>query len=205
MPCQKEVKSRLRTKALRWRERDHAWWRATRGVKKSLHKVWDLWSIWRIPMKEKNSKISAGNSMRSASRLEIGYSQASRQDNVLTAAGNSMREDQLPTQSDEWKHSNSYSTRRLFASTPELRNMEFKNHQYVSNIFQCLQKRLGLSASDASFSMQAYKTKVLTWECSCLRRWKPPSILGRIIWRVRRSTWTQNSMRLKDCSTLLRS
>ena len=44
-PCQNEVKMRLRTKALRWRKRDHAWWRVTRGVRKSLHEVCDLWSI----------------------------------------------------------------------------------------------------------------------------------------------------------------
>ena len=37
--CQKEVKRRLRTKGLRWRKRDHAWWRAIRGVRKSLHEV----------------------------------------------------------------------------------------------------------------------------------------------------------------------
>ena len=49
------------------------------------------------------------------------------------------------------------------ASTPELRNKESTNHQYTSKIFQFLQKRWGLSASDASFSMQAYKTKVLIW------------------------------------------
>ena len=75
----------------------------------------------------------------------------------------------------------------------------------MSRISQFLQKRLGMSASDATFSMQAYKTNVLIWECSCFRRWKPPSILGRIICRIRRSTRTQNSRRLKVCSTSLRS
>ena len=30
-------------------------------------------------------------------------------------------------------------------------------------------------------------------ECACLRRWKPPSILGRIIWRIRRCTTTRTS------------
>ena len=42
----KKVKRRLQMKALRWRRRDHwAWWRATRGVRKTLHKVWGIWSI----------------------------------------------------------------------------------------------------------------------------------------------------------------
>ena len=62
--------------------------------------------------------IAAGSSMRSATRSEIGYSQA---------------------------------------------NKSYTNHQYMSKIFQFLQKRLGMSASDATFSMQAYKTNVLIW------------------------------------------
>ena len=32
-PCQNEVKKQLRTKALRWWKRDHAWWRVTRGLR----------------------------------------------------------------------------------------------------------------------------------------------------------------------------
>ena len=55
-PCQKEVRRRLRTKALQRRKRDHVWWRASKGVRKSLHEVWDLWSIRWIPMKEKKSE-----------------------------------------------------------------------------------------------------------------------------------------------------
>ena len=69
------------------------------------------------------------------SNSEVGYSQPSRQENVPIAAGNSMREDQLQTHSDERKHSNSDSTRRLVASTPKLRNMEYTNRQYMSKIF----------------------------------------------------------------------
>ena len=44
----------------------------------------------------KEVETAAGNSMRSASRSEIGYSQASRQENVSMAAGDSMREDPTP-------------------------------------------------------------------------------------------------------------
>ena len=55
-PCQKRVKLRLRMKAFRWWKRDHAWWRAARGVTKSLLDVWDLWSTRRIAMKEKKSE-----------------------------------------------------------------------------------------------------------------------------------------------------
>ena len=70
-------KRRHRMKALRWRKRDHTWWRATRGVKKSLHKVWDLWSVRGNTDERKEVEIAVGNSMRSASRSEVGYSQAS--------------------------------------------------------------------------------------------------------------------------------
>ena len=46
--------------------------------------------------KRKEVEIASGNSMRSASKSEIGYSQARRQENVPIDAGNSMREDQTP-------------------------------------------------------------------------------------------------------------
>ena len=44
-PCRKEVRRRLRMKALRRRKRSHVWCCASEGVRKSLHEVWDLWSI----------------------------------------------------------------------------------------------------------------------------------------------------------------
>ena len=90
----------------------------------------------------KEVETAAGNSVRSASRSEVGYSQVSRQENVPIAAGNSMREEQLQTHSDERKHSNSNSTRRRVATTSELRNMEYTNRQYMSKIFQQYTSRL---------------------------------------------------------------
>ena len=90
----------------------------------------------------KEVETAAGNSVRSASRSEVGYSQVSRQENVPIAAGNSMREDQHQTHSDERKHSSSNSTRRRVASKPELRNMEYTNRQYMSKIFQQYTNRL---------------------------------------------------------------
>ena len=76
----------------------------------------------------------------------------SRQENSLRGCRKLVREDQLQTDSDERKHSNSNSTRKLAASSPELRNMEHTTHQCMSEIFQFLQKRLGMSARDATFS-----------------------------------------------------
>ena len=93
----------------------------------------------------KEVEIVAGNSWRFASRSEVGYSQASRQENAPMAAGSTWREEQLQTHRDEREYSNSNCTRRpvLGASTPELRNMEYMNHQYMCKIFLCLRKKLG--------------------------------------------------------------
>ena len=44
----------------------------------------------------KEVEVAPGNSWRSASRSEVGYSQASRQENAPMASGNSWREEQLP-------------------------------------------------------------------------------------------------------------
>ena len=85
----------------------------------------------------------------------------SRQENIPIASKKLVREDQLQTDGDERKHSNSKSTRKLAASSPELKNVEYTNHQYMSKIFQFLRKKLGMSASDPTFSMGAYKTNVL--------------------------------------------
>ena len=41
--------------------------------------------------------------------------------------------------------------------------------------------------------------------CSCLRRWKQPFILGRIIWQTGRFTRTRTSRRLKVFSISLRN
>ena len=60
----------------------------------------------------KEVEIASRKLVRASSRSEVGYSQASRQENVQIAAGNSMREYQLQTHSDERKHSNSNSTQR---------------------------------------------------------------------------------------------
>ena len=115
------------------------------------------------------------------------------------------RIDQLHTDSDERKYSSSNSTRKLAVSSPELRNMEYTNHQYMSKIFQFLQKKLGMSASDATFSIQTYKTHVLILAMFMTSSMKAANHLGRIIFRIRKSTRTQNSRRLGVRSTLLKS
>ena len=46
----------------------------------------------------------------------------------------------------------------LGASTPELRNTEYTNHQYMTKIFQHLQKKLVITAGYAFVSMEALNT-----------------------------------------------
>ena len=162
-PCQNEVKRRLRTKALRWRKRDYSWWRETRRVRKSLHKLWGLWSIWGIPMKEKkwnNRWKQLAIRIKITSRVLS--SESTREGS--NAAGSSWREEQLQTHRDEREYWNSNCTRRpvLGASKTEFQNMRYTNNPYMNRIFQFLQK-LGMSASDSTFSMQACKTNVLIW------------------------------------------
>ena len=97
------------------------------------------------------------------SNSKVGYSQASRQENVPQATRKLVLEDQNRTESDEIKYSNSKSLRKLAASSPELKKMEYTNHHCMSKIFQCLRKKLGMSAINATFSMDAYKANVLKW------------------------------------------
>ena len=163
-PCKNEVKRRLRTKDLRWRRRDHAWWHATRGVRKSLHKVWDLVNPENTD--ERKEVVMSGwkqHAIRFKIRNRMLSSKSTRDCSSSSWKQHAGGSNSKHTVKRERKHSNSNSTRRLVAPTPELRNMEYTNHQYMSKIFQFLQNRVGLSASDATFSMEAYKTNVLIW------------------------------------------
>ena len=74
---------------------------------------------------QKEAEIALGNSWRSASRSEVGCSQASRQENAPVATRNSWREEQLQRQSDEREYSGSYCRRKLVlgASKSEFQNM----------------------------------------------------------------------------------
>ena len=99
--------------------------------------------------------------MLSDSNAEIGHLQASRQENSPQVSRQLVLENQNRTESDEKKISDSKGSRELAVSAPELKNMEHTNHRYMDKIFQFMQKKLGMSATNASFSMGAYKTIVL--------------------------------------------
>ena len=163
-PCRKEVRRRFRMKALQQRKRSHVWCCASKGVRKSLHDVWDLWSIRRMPMKAKKSRER--NHATGATRLKFKnriFSSESTRENSPQASRKLVLESQNQTEKDERKYSNSKSSRKLAASSPELINMEYTNHRYMSKIFECLRKKLGMSAVNAPFSMEAYQTYVFMW------------------------------------------
>ena len=202
-PCQKEVKRRLRTKALRWRKRDHAWWRAIRGVRKSLHKVLGSLVIPENTDERKEVEIASRKLVRPDSRSEGGYSQASRQENVPIASRKLVREDQLQTERNNF---NSNSTRKLAASSPELRNMEYTNHQHMSKIFQFSAKEIGnvskrgniLNASIQNTCIDMENVHVFVDESrhpSCAELFVEFGDLQE----------QKKSRRLKACSTLLKS
>ena len=63
-------------------------------------------------------------------------------------------QDQAQTKSDE----NPSGRRKLTASLPDLRNVEYTNHRHMGKIFQYLENKLRMYATNATFSMDAYKT-----------------------------------------------
>ena len=92
-------------------------------------------------------------------------------------------------------HGQTSTRKHVQTATPrtEFQNMKYTTHQYMTKVFQFLQKKLGITAEHSTFSMEALKTNVLMWRMSCLRQWKQPFILDRIIWRIWRSTRTRIS------------
>ena len=91
-----------------------------------------------------------GNWMRGDSKSEVENSQVSRQEKVLHADRKMGQKGQTQIKSEE----NPPGTRKLAACSPD---------RYMGKIFQCLDKKLGMSAINATFPMYAYNSKVLTW------------------------------------------
>ena len=164
-PWQNEVKRRLRTKALQLvKARPFLVACDPRSVKISSQSLGSLLNPGNTD--ERKEVVQASRQLvQPNSNSEVGYSQVSRQENVPIAAGNSMREDQLQTHCVmRGKHSNSDSTRRLVASTPELRNMEYTNHQHMSKIFHFCRRDWECQNQATQHSQsKSYKTHALIW------------------------------------------
>ena len=102
--------------------------------------------------------LASGNWRHSGSNFEFENSQVNRRENVYLAHRKPGQKDQTRAKSEE----DSSRTRTVDASSPESENIRFSNHRYLGKIFQCIQKKLGRSAIDATFSIQYLETNVLT-------------------------------------------
>ena len=202
-PCRKEVTRRLRMKAPQRRTQSHVWCCASKGVRKSLHEVWDLWSIRWMPMKDKKSNEHPGNWC---------HPTQIRKSDILKRIDKRMFHKQPGNWC--WRIETKQKVMRENIVTPQAQGNLLHRHQswktwntrtidtWVRS-FSVLQRELGMSATD-EHSQWKQQNKWIWW-CLSLRRWKPPSTLGRITCRIRKSTRTQNSRILRVCSTLLKS
>ena len=133
------------------------WWCAASTRGKLPHQVWDLESIRGMTMKEKESAKNQEIWKLGDSKSEVENSQVNRQEKVLQAARKLGQKDQTQIKSEE----NPPGTRKLAACSPEFRSMDCTNHRYMGKIFQNLEKKLGMSAINATFSMDAYKNQCI--------------------------------------------
>ena len=83
-----------------------------------------------------------------------------------------VRRQEKAQNSNPWKQddrevsSYSTSTRKLVrTATPrtEFRDMKYTNHQYMMKIFHFVHKKLGITAGNSTFSMEALETTVSLW------------------------------------------
>ena len=80
-----------------------------------------------------------------------------------TREASSSRQETGAERSNPNKEENPPGTRKLAACSPKFRNIEYTNHRYMGKIFRNLEKKLGMSAINATCSMDANKTNVLRW------------------------------------------
>ena len=78
----------------------------------------------------------SGNRVADDYNPGVEHSQVKRQEMVNFARGNLVQENQTPS------NERSSSPRRLGASLPDLKNMEYTNHQYMEKVFQYLDMKL---------------------------------------------------------------
>ena len=94
-----------------------------------------------------------------------------------------------------------WATDRLVVSTHKNNKKFSSTRKLVANTQIIITWRR--SPIDATFSVGSCKTNVLTWRLLWHRRWKLPYILGRMSWRIRKSTWIRNSRMSRVCLILL--
>ena len=202
VPRRNEDRKQPRTMAHRQQQQDlWIWWCTASARRKLPHQVSDLESILWIKMEDKES----------ARHQETGCS--ATQNWKPDVPSESTREGSPSHQETGAEGSNPNKEWRKSSRHKETRCMPTRvqktwNTQTIDTCVrssQKLEKKLGMSAINATFSMDAYKTIVLTWGLFQHRRWKPPYNLVTISWRIRKSTRTQNSRNFGVSSTVLSS
>ena len=107
---------------------------------------------------ERGGDSSSRKQERNPSQDPIEYSQVRRQENTQNAD---------PWQQEDREESlSSTSTRKLVREVntkKEFHDMRISNYQYLTKVFQSLQKKLGVTACRSTFAMEAIKTNVLIW------------------------------------------
>ena len=82
---------------------------------------------------------------------------------------------------------------RAVNTKTEVHNMKISNDQHLTEVFQSLHEKLGITTGYSTFAMETIETNVLRWDRSCLRQWKQPLILNQIMWRIWNYTRTRTS------------
>ena len=118
---------------------------------------------------------ATGNRCSSSSNSEIGSCQVYRREMVNPAARKLGQEDLTRPKSEE----DFPCTGQPAAVSPEMESMKFFNCPYVEKIFHCIQKKLGRTSTNATFSVVSYKNNVLAWRMYMASSMKAAIHLGQ--------------------------
>ena len=194
-PCQREVKKRLPVKVHRWRNQGHwfqrrrnpsIWCYAARGARgKILRRIRDIRSTRWMSMKDRVVKLAQGNLCRPKPRIRIFSSEKT---------GKSSKFKSLETGQQKRYLRTLLVQKRLYGH--RLQEQSFKTwsartiNTWRRSSISC-NRSWELQQDTQHFRWK--RQRQMCWYGECLRQWKQPFILDRIIWRIWRSTRTRTS------------
>ena len=105
----------------------------------------------------------------------------------------------LGKQGERDESSGSVRARRLVreVNTKEFHNMKIAFHQYLTKVFQYLQKKLRITTGCSTFAIEAMKTTVLIWGLFTSSSTKQPFILDHITRRIWKCTRSRTSRKFR--------
>ena len=122
-----------------------------------------------------SASTSVWKQMQSTSQNPAEYYQVRKQEDAQNA--DAWKQEKRSDYSDTtsvWKQTRSVDT-HMNRSQTQPRDMEIPNHRYFGKVLQILRKKLGTTENLFKFGIEAVKTNILIWDCSChhtLRIWK---------------------------------